>query len=466
MNKTYLFYDIETTGLNPCFDQVLQFAAIRTDLKLRELERYELRVKLNCDVTPSPAAIITHRIGMSELQTGIDEYAALLQIHHWFNTPGTISLGYNTLGFDDEFLRFSFYRHLLPPYTHQFANECSRMDLYPLTVMYYLFKPSVLRQWPQVNQQPSLKLERLNEVNQLVVGQAHNAMVDVEATLALARNYSQEREMWDFLLGYFSKETDLNRMNQLDSEALLVDGKLGSQQNYLAPVLKLGQHCQYKNQTLWLRLDLENLIETTVDNIPKTTYVIRKKFGESELLLPVKPRYLEKVSLDRQQLAKKNKTRLQENPELLTAICNYHRQYIYPKIPGIDPNAALYDLGFPTPHEENLFRQFHQAPASQKMTIAQQFSHPVHQQLALRIMGRHFPNELTAEQLNLFNQYLQKSLYGCEDGAGIDYRGQYKLTVPVALTDLNTLKNSALSAEQLALLDEFNNYYRQTPRYG
>ena len=39
---TYLFYDLETTGLNPCFDQVLQFAAIRTDLSLNEIERHEI----------------------------------------------------------------------------------------------------------------------------------------------------------------------------------------------------------------------------------------------------------------------------------------------------------------------------------------------------------------------------------------------------------------------------------------
>ena len=38
MKKTYLFYDIETTGLNKAFDQVLQFAAIRTDRQLNEIE--------------------------------------------------------------------------------------------------------------------------------------------------------------------------------------------------------------------------------------------------------------------------------------------------------------------------------------------------------------------------------------------------------------------------------------------
>ncbi len=45
--RTYLFYDIETTGLSKSFDQVLQFAAIRTDLNFQEIERYELKIKLN-----------------------------------------------------------------------------------------------------------------------------------------------------------------------------------------------------------------------------------------------------------------------------------------------------------------------------------------------------------------------------------------------------------------------------------
>src|SRR4029079_4326828 len=127
--QTYLFYDIETTGLSKSFDQVLHFAAIRTDLQLKELSRHEIKIKLNRDVIPSPYALLTHKIGIHDMLTGVSEWDAMRQIHEWLNTPGTISLGYNTLGFDDEFLRFSFYRHLLKPYTHQYANQCYRMDI-------------------------------------------------------------------------------------------------------------------------------------------------------------------------------------------------------------------------------------------------------------------------------------------------------------------------------------------------
>ena len=129
MTISYLFYDIESTGLSKSFDQVLQFAAIRTDHRLKEIDRHDIKVKLRPDIIPSPLAILTNRIPISDLANGLCEYEATGRIHRLLNEPETISLGYNTLGFDDEFLRFSFHRNLLPPYTHQFRNGCRRMDL-------------------------------------------------------------------------------------------------------------------------------------------------------------------------------------------------------------------------------------------------------------------------------------------------------------------------------------------------
>lgn len=451
--KTYLFYDIETTGLNFCFDQVLQFAAIRTDLELREISRYDLQVKLRDDVVPAPEAILTHRIGIGHChQHGISELEAMTTIHQLFNTPGTMSLGYNTLGFDDEFLRFAFYRNLLPPYTHQYAQNCSRMDIYPLTILHYLFKPDVLI-WPEHQHQISLKLELLNQANQLALGQAHNAMADVEATLALARKFFNHRETWDYMTQYFDKNTDLARMTKL-STALLVNGKLGTNNHYLAPVLNLGQHHHYKNQTLWLRLDLDNLLKITVNNIPEHSYVIRKKAGENPLILPPKPRYVSKLSEERQTIASQNQTWLEKNPEIFSAICAYHREYVFPPVPGIDADAALYELGFPSSHEENLMRQFHQAPPSKKMAIAKKFSNSIRQEQALRIMGRHFFNELDTENQAQYKDYKNKAIHVDTNHAFIDYRNQRKLTIPTALAQINLLKIPEESTEQQALISE------------
>jgi exodeoxyribonuclease I len=51
---TFVLYDVETTGLNRRFDQILQFAAVRTDVDLVETGRLERRSRLMLHVVPSP----------------------------------------------------------------------------------------------------------------------------------------------------------------------------------------------------------------------------------------------------------------------------------------------------------------------------------------------------------------------------------------------------------------------------
>lgn len=433
MQKTYLFYDIETTGLNKCFDQVLQFAAIRTDLELNELEQHEILIKLNPDVIPSPQAIIIHNITMEEMQAGICEYEAIKKIHQLMNQPGTISLGYNTLGFDDEFLRFSFYRNLLPPYTHQFANNCGRMDLYPMAVMYYLYKKAALT-WPA-----TFKLEDLIAENQLVEGNAHDAMIDVKATLELARRFIKYRDMWQYLCSYFNKDTDLTRITKLN-EAIVVDGSYGAKNSYQVPVLALGSHNHYKNQTLWLRLDTE----------PEDNYVIRKKAGELNLLLPANKRFMQAINRERLELMRDNKKRFQEQPHILQEIANYHKEYTYPKIPNLDIDAALYQNGFPTDHELALCAEFHAAAIKDKIKIIDRITNPNLREQAIRLLGRNYLDYLPDQYAQEFTDYLDLIK---ENAAFVDYKNQLRLTPEAMQKEMAELKKSGeLSERQMRAL--------------
>ena len=477
---TYLFYDLETTGLNKCFDQVLQFAAIRTDLALNEIARHHINVRLNCDVIPAPTALLTHRMKLQDIQTGQPEIDAMREIHQLMNTPGTISLGYNTLGFDDELLRFSFYRNLLSPYTHQYANQCKRMDLYPITTLYYLFKPDSL-QWPIRDGKISLKLENLIQENQLTTGPAHNAMVDVTATLALAKKFIQHEEMWHYVIGYFDKHIDIQRCVALPMsfessalkfhESLIIHGNFGSHLHYQVPALSLGQHQYYKNQSLWLRLDSETLQQTTPETIPTTTYVIRKRAGEQPIVLPTFNRFLAHLSPERQELANANKAWLQTQSHLLAHICDYHQTYQYPPVKNLDIDAALYDIGFPSPQEEKLFQQFHTVPPHEKEKIVTQFPNPIRQQQALRLLGRHYPKLLSQESRSQFAEYLKNIDSGEEKFLSTDYKNQPRLTSHQALQEILHLKkeisgageiqngkNQLRDEEQLQLLTELESY--------
>lgn len=463
---TYLFYDLETTGLNKAFDQVLHFAAIRTDLNLQEIDRYELKIKLNPDVIPSPYAMITHHIGIQEALMGTPELEAIYQIHQWLNTPGTISLGYNTLGFDDEFLRFSFYRNLLPPYTHQYANQCSRMDLYPVTVMYRLFKQQAL-QWPPV----SLKLEQINAANHFYEGRSHHAMVDVEVTLALARQLATEPEMWEYVLGYFNKNLDQNRAQELPmalqstrgahAEGIMVYGKFGAERQYQAPVLLLGAHKLYKNQTQWLQLDTVDLSTTTTATIPTTTWVVRKKWGEPGFVLPPKERFLSHLSSERQAQAAANKAWLQAHPDLFEQIIDYHLSFTYPPVPLADVESNLYGNGFWSADEENLCRQFHKADLAGKIALVQKMKNPKLIAIAIRALGRRHPDHLPADIAAQFIEYMDKINPARETPALIDFKSQPRMTPQQALKDIADIRaRETLDPVHAQLLNELEGYLK------
>jgi exodeoxyribonuclease-1 len=465
--QTYLFYDIETTGLNKAFDQVLHFAAIRTDMNLDEIKRYEFKIKLNPDCIPSPYAMITHYIGIEETQQGISELDAIEQIHRILNEPGTISLGYNTLGFDDEFLRFSFYRNLLPPYTHQFANQCGRMDLYPIAAMYFLYKKEVLN-WPTLEGQPTLKLEHINTENQFVSGRSHHAMIDVEVTLALAKRFFAARDMWDYVTSYFNKRTDQERLQQLPvalqgpygshREGIMLEGIFGAAQFYHCPVLFLGEHLHYKNQGLWLRLDTAQLGNTTADTIVENTWVVRKKWGEPGFVLPPKERFLSHLSSERQALLEHNKNWLQQHPELFQQIIDYHRNYTYPVVPNADIDSSLYINGFWSNEDNQLCNRFHQVGTAEKTKLVTTIRNPKLQSLATRVLGRHYPDALTEEQKQQFTEYMQQVNAQDEAETIIDFKGGKRLTPKVALNDISNLRQQALNEEQRKLLDGLENY--------
>jgi exodeoxyribonuclease I len=468
---TYLFYDIETTGLNKAFDQVLQFSAIRTDSTFNELDRRNITVRLRPDVIPSPGALITHRIGLSEAQKGLPEYKAIYQIHRLLNTPGTISLGYNTMGFDDEFLRFSFHRNLLPPYTHQYINGCGRMDLLPITIIFYLYKNEALR-WPELNGKPTLKLEYLNGINQLAGGRSHEAETDVVATLALTKIFSEHAEMWRYLASYFHKATDAERISRLPSAhqspacnhttGLLIGSEFGGEQHYQAPVLFMGDSIPYSNQTLWLRLDLPALQETTPDTIATNSWVIRKRLGDLPIILPPHARYLDRLSEERKKCVQENLAWIAGHPTLFQEIVRYHQHFRYPEIPDLDPDAALYQMGFLSRSEEQLCRQFHVAGPSDKALLLKNFEREEIRVLATRILFRNYPEEAPEFYKSEYNQYLKRVNASRAEEALFDYKGTRRTTPAEVLLEIDRLNREGnLDAEQRRLLADLSLYLKR-----
>jgi len=467
--NSYLFYDLETTGLNRTFDQVIQFAALRTDNALIPLEEHNIKIRLRPDVIPSPAAMLTHGIPINDLSSGPCEFEAMATIHRLFNTPGTVTIGYNSLGFDDEFLRFAFYRNLLPPYTHQYANGCFRMDLLAMVVIYWLYNRKVLK-WPDRDGQPSIKLEHINALNQLAEGPAHDALADVRATVALARRLQAAPKVWDYLSGYFDKATDTKRMESLSMHfestsgphrlGLLAASAMGFKNNFQAPILFIGGSNAYKNQTLWLRLDLPELQKAETETLAVNTWVIRKKAGEPGLILPPLDRYWEKISPERREITHANLQWLQDNPDLFQEIVRYHADFRYPVIPDLDVDAALYQSGFWSNADQEVCRAFHAAPVQEKTALIKRFKDKGLRQLARRALFRSFPESKASASLKKDASTFMQKVAPLPGKPGMpDFRGQERRTPARALGEIKTLSAGGnLDAAHQHLLEALKTY--------
>lgn len=467
---------METTGLDKSFDQVLEFAAIRTDRALNEIERHHIEVQLTRDSVPAPQALMTHRIPLA-IHHGEREDVAVRRIHGLLNKPGTYSGGYNTLGFDDELLRFSFYRHMFTPYTHQYANGCGRFDLYPMVVLYALYQPDVLA-WPSLEDGTrSLRLDAISELNDLAQGAAHRAMTDVEATIALAKRLAQHEAMWSYALGYFDKAMDQQRLRQCETSwagvsapyplALMVHGRFGAKANYMSPVMYLGQHEHYKNQGLWLRLDAIDFSEKidglegdkSIFNQSVASLVCRKKWAEPGLVLPLSPRHIKVVSEQRQQQLVHNLQWLAQREPALALLRQSVLKEPYPAISGIDMDAGLYQSEFQTQGEIQWAREFYLAPDETRESLLPSAPTRRLRMQAIRWVWRYMPDALSDADGQALQSYVQGLNARDASQRLINYRGELRRApweVQQQISGL--LEEGALDAEQKGLLNQLGRY--------
>ena len=184
-----VFYDTETTGISTAFDQILQFAAIRTTSKLEEVERFEIRCRLMPHIVPAPGAMKVTRITAAQLEDRRypSHYEMVRAIRDKFLAwSPAIFIGYNSIAFDEQLLRQAFYQTLHDPYLTSRAGN-ARADLMRAVQVSTLLAPGVLTLPLNDKGLPHVKLDRLAPANGFNHAHAHDAMADVEATLHLAR---------------------------------------------------------------------------------------------------------------------------------------------------------------------------------------------------------------------------------------------------------------------------------------
>ncbi len=198
-----VFYDFETTGKDPHWDQILQVGATKVSKEFTEIESFEFRCRLKPGLIPSPFALTVNNTNYGKLlKSELSHYEMLLHLEKKFTEwSPSIFIGYNSINFDEEFLRNSLFRALLDPYLTSTKSN-NRADLLELLRTVDFFFPETLVIPVNDKKKKTFKLDQLapaNSINHF----AHDAYGDVIATLKLAKIISERiPNFWQsFLLG-------------------------------------------------------------------------------------------------------------------------------------------------------------------------------------------------------------------------------------------------------------------------
>lgn len=475
MANTFFWYDFESTGIDPRRDRPLQVAGIRTDSELNEIaEPLCIDSQLSPDILPHPQACLVTGIGPERVMAGLPEAEFIQRLHNEMIQPGTCSVGYNNLRFDDEMARFSFYRNFHDPYAREWQGGNSRWDLLDALRAAHALRPDGI-EWPQQDDFTSLRLELLTAANGIDHGQAHDALADVRATIAMARLLRQAQpRLYDYLLGLRDKRQVTSLIDLQGVRPLVhVSGRFGRERKGLGVVLPLAWHPQNRNALIVydLAAPLELLQELDAEQLRQRLYTASEDLAPGEQRPGLKLVHINKcpVLADTKVLRPQDCERLQlDLPALLgqaellagwrtQLLGKLHHVYSDNQAEqGEDDVETLLYAGFISDQDRRLLPEIRQAGGESLSHAQWPLQDQRLQDLLFRYQARNFPDTLSAAQMDSWMQFCRQRLAGELPGA--------PRTLQVFRTELEQAMAQA-SEEQKVLLQAWKSYSAELADY-
>jgi exodeoxyribonuclease-1 len=429
---TFFWHDYETFGADPKRDRPAQFAGVRTDMDLNIIEE---PVMFFCkpadDFLPNPqACLITGITPQQALVEGVCEAEFIARVHAEIARPGTCTVGYNSIRFDDEVTRYTLYRNFYDPYAREWQNGCSRWDIIDMLRLTRALRPEGI-EWPSYDDgTPSLRLEDLTRANGIDHGHAHDALSDVYATIGMARLVRERQpRLYDYVLKNRGKRAVQALLDVASHKPVLhVSSRYPAEWGNCAIVAPLAGHPVNRNSVIvWdLRVDPTPLLTLSADEIRRLMYT------RAEDLDPGAPR----IALKQVHV---NKCPVVAPAGMLTAVeakrlqidgdsCRIHLQ-ILRGFGGLqaclaevfsesafdspcDPDQMLYSGGFFGEADKAAMAQIRNADAQTLSELQLAFQDPRLEEMLLRYKARNFPSSLTDDERLRWEEYRSHKLLG------------------------------------------------------
>jgi exodeoxyribonuclease-1 len=471
VSASFLFYDLETFGADPRRSRIAQFAAIRTDEALQPVdEPVSFFVKPADDLLPSPiATLITGITPQQALHDGVNEAGAFARIEAEMARPGTCTLGYNSLRFDDEFVRCGLFRNFFDPYEREWKSGNCRWDLLDVMRLAHALRPEGI-EWPRREDgTPSFRLEHLASANGVREGDAHEALSDVRALIGMARRLRDAQpRLWDYALSLRDKRRAGQLLDPIAMQPVLhVSQRYPASRLCAAAVLPIATHPSIATRMIVFDLagDPEALLELEPEAIAARLYLRREEDPDGRLRIPLKEVHLnrcpslvawsnlragdfERLALDVPGIEARAARLRAAGPELAEKI---RRVYADSRVrEPADPDASLYD-GFLSDADRRRCAQVRATPPRLLGSRDFGFSQPRLDELLFRYRARNWPETLDAGERQRWDAWRHARL---QPGSGLSEPDLARFEAELALMR----ETHAADPAKLALLDALGSW--------
>lgn len=430
----YVFFDTETTGLAEGFDQIVQFAAIRTDNDLNEVERLNLRARLQPHVVPHPLALRANGLTIERLtDRGLPSHYAMIcelrcRLLEW--SPA-IFAGFNSIGFDEKMLRHALFQSLHPAYlTSNHRN--GRGDAFGLVQAACALTPGCLVIPRKPDGRPTFKLDALAPANGVSHAGAHDAMADAAATVDLCRLVMQRSpDAWQRFVRLSNKAAVAELV---DGEDAFILTEFFGGEPYHKPVACIGPD-RFPNGRFCLDLSIDPNSWAGLSDEDLRSALARKASplrrvrvnGAPTLtrMYEAEPHLLENI--DPSQIEERGR-RLKADPDLCARLIAAYTASWEDPIPSPHPELCLVSGGFPGPDDESRSIAFHDAGQNERAKIVGQFDDPRLKAFGQRLFYKQHRSALPEVQRIAADLWLAERLL-------VDSNGPLTLGQALAITD-------------------------------
>lgn len=466
MPLSLLWYDLETFGRHPQWDRIAQFAAIRTDTQFTEIaEPVVGYCRLSPDYVPHPDACLLTGITPDVVaERGVNERDFSAMLYREMATPSTCTVGYNSIRFDDEFVRALLYRNFYDPYRREYAENNSRWDILDLMRMCHDLRPEGIEWLRDERGVPLFKLEELAAANGIEHESAHDALSDVRATIGLAKLvHRAQPKLFRFYFTLRKKEEARSRLNLQKMEPVLhTSGMFSSPAGCTTIVVPISVSPENPNEIItydlrhdprdWLDCDAEEIRrrvftraeELEVERIPLKGVHINRSPALAPLATLDEKR-AKALGLDVER-AMEYAALIRERTDVVQRVRTAFAGR--PRRSQVDPDLQIYSGDFFPDEDREEFELIRTMPPYELKVNPPRLYDRRAPEMVWRYVARNFPEVLTDEERDRWRSFCASRILTPEPSEAMDI-GTYMRDVQNRLSRVDTPAREKLILKKL-----------------